>query len=186
MSFKKFNSDIYKLSFLVPLNTSNLTYTLIFDSYALKNDLWTPPNVTRMLYFGDTLPEEVNCKYGLANLLQAQAISMCIPGEKFHRILDIRKILLKEAGYGDEWEKHFPGGITGYLLCDASVCGKHDTEVVLNQAYDWFITITGVKVEELSINTDKGREVLSASGRWPFKAYTFNGQTFKLPEILMK
>ncbi|MDO8685595.1 MAG: M24 family metallopeptidase, partial [Clostridiales bacterium] len=143
-------------------------------------------NVTRMMYFGDELPEDIKIKYEMANALQAQAISMCIPGEKFHRILDVRKELLEAAGFGDEWEKHFPGGITGYLLCDASICGKLDTEVVLNQAYDWFITITGVKVEELSINTAKGREVLSATGRWPVKDYSFNGQTFKLPEILMK
>ena len=143
-------------------------------------------NVTRMMYFGDTLPEDVKNKYEMVNILQAQAISMCIPGEKFHRILDVRKELLEAAGYGDEWEKHFPGGITGYLLCDASVCGKCDTEVALNQAYDWFITITGVKAEELSINTVEGREVLSATGRWPVKEYSFNGQSFKLPEILMK
>lgn len=143
-------------------------------------------NVTRMMYFGDKLPEDIMKKYEAVNMLQAQAISMCIPGEKFHRILDVRKQLLNEWGYGDEWEKHFPGGITGYLLCDASVCGKPDTEVVLNQAYDWFITITGVKVEELSINTAKGREVVSATGKWPMKDYSYNGQVFKLPEILLK
>ena len=143
-------------------------------------------NVTRMMYFGDTLPKDIKNKYEILNLLQAQALSMCIPGEKFHRILDVRKELLEAAGFGDEWEKHFPGGITGYLLCDASVCGKSDTEVVLNQAYDWFITITGTKVEELSINTAKGIEVLSAVGRWPVGEYSFNGQSFKLPEILMK
>ncbi len=143
-------------------------------------------NVTRMIYFGDTLPEEVKNNYEMLNMLQAQAISMCIPGEKFHRILDVRKELLEKAGLGNEWEKHFPGGITGYLLCDASVCGRQDSEVVLNQAYDWFITITGVKAEELSINTAKGREVPSVAGRWPVKEYSFNGQTFKLPQILMK
>ena len=143
-------------------------------------------NVTRMLYFGDTLPDDVKNKYETVNMLQAQAISMCIPGERFHKILDVRKDLLEAAGFGDEWEKHFPGGITGYLLCDASVCGKNDTEVVLNQAYDWFITITGVKAEELSINTAKGTEVVSVAGGWPVRNYSYSGQTFGLPEILMK
>ena len=143
-------------------------------------------NVTRMMYFGDTLPDDIKSKYELANMLQAQAISMCIPGEKFHRILDVRKELLEAAGFGDEWEKHFPGGITGYLLCDASVCGNRDSQVVLNQAYDWFVTITGVKVEELSINTARGREIPSVAGGWPVKEHTYNGHTFKLPEIMMK
>ena len=143
-------------------------------------------NVTRMVCFEDTLPEDIRNKYETANILQAQAISMCVPGERFHRILGVRKEHMKAAGYEDEWEKHFPGGITGYLLCDPSVCGKSDTEVVINQAYDWFITITGVKVEELSINTKAGREIPSVAGRWPVKDYSCNGQTFKLPQILMK
>jgi Xaa-Pro dipeptidase len=58
--------------------------------------------------------------------------------------------------------------------------------VELNQAYDWFITITGAKVEELGINTDKGRELLSVTGKWPTKEYKFNGQNFNVPQILMR
>lgn len=143
-------------------------------------------NVTRMVYFGDSVPDDVAGKYEAANMLEAQAISMCVPGEKFCNILEARKKLLADMGFEDEWEKHYPGGITGYLLCDATVCGNPDAEVVINQAYDWFITITGVKVEEFSINTAAGREVLSATGKWPLKEYSYNGQSFKLPQILLK
>jgi Xaa-Pro dipeptidase len=143
-------------------------------------------NVTRMVYFGDSLPEEIAKKYEILNKLQAATISMCVPGEKFSDILKVRKQLLKEYGFEDEWKYHYPGGITGYLLCDAGVCAKEDTRVVINQAYDWFITITGVKIEELSINTSKGREVVSATGLWPTKEYGYNGEKFNLPEMLMK
>jgi Xaa-Pro dipeptidase len=143
-------------------------------------------NVTRMLYFGDKLPEDVRHKYEQAGMLEAATISMCIPGEKFSEILNARKQLLKEYGLADEWEYHYPGGITGYLLCDASVCGSPDSRAVINQTYDWFVTITGVKVEELSVNTEKGREVLSVTGKWPVRVYEYNGQKFALPTILMK
>lgn len=143
-------------------------------------------NITRMVFMGDTLPADVECKYELANQLQAQAISMCIPGTKFKTILDERKKLLSANGFSDEWEKHFPGGITGYLLCDASVCASPERQVVLNQAYDWFITITGVKVEELSVNTLSGRQVLSACGNWPCKEYSADNQSFLLPQIYIR
>lgn len=143
-------------------------------------------NVTRMIYFGDKLPEDIHQKYEIVNHLQAQAVSMCIPGQKFSDILETRKKLLKDAGYEEEWKYHYPGGVTGYLLCDPTVCNTPSAEVVINQAYDWFITITGVKVEELSINTSKGREVVSVSGKWPTKEYEFNGQKFNLSKILMK
>lgn len=143
-------------------------------------------NITRMVYFGDKVPYDILEKYDVANILEAAAISMCIPGEKFSRIFDVRKELLKQYGFENDWEYHFTGGTTGYLLCDACVCSKPEATVSLNQTYDWFITLPGIKVEELSANTSKGREILSVTGKWPVKDYSFNGMTFKLPEILMK
>lgn len=44
---------------------------------------------------------------------------------------------------------------------------RQDLSVSINQAYDWFITITGVKVEELSINANNNIEVTSVNGAWP-------------------
>ena len=40
-------------------------------------------NVTRMVYFGDTLPKDIAEKYEAVNKLQAATLSMCIPGERF-------------------------------------------------------------------------------------------------------
>ena len=143
-------------------------------------------NVTRMVYFGDRVPDEIARKYDAACRIEAAAISMCRPGERFSRILEAEKSVYRETGFADEWRHHFQGGITGYLLADPNLCNDPEAEVSLNQAYDWFITITGVKVEELSINTESGCEVISATGRWPAKDYGCNGQTFGLPQILLK
>lgn len=143
-------------------------------------------NVTRMVYLGDKVPEDVIQKYEMLNLLQAQTMSMCVPGEKFSKIFNSRKELLKNTEFKEEWRYHYPGGITGYMLCDATICAKHDAEVVINQTYDWFITLTGVKVEELSANTSRGIEMLSVTGKWPTKEYTFNEKIFRFPQILLK
>jgi len=53
------------------------------------------------------------------------------------------------------------------------------------QTFDWFITITGAKVEELSISGSRP-EVLSACGAWPLKAYEHSGVTQRLPQILLR
>jgi Xaa-Pro dipeptidase len=143
-------------------------------------------NVTRMVYFGDRLPEDIERKYQLVCEMEAATISMCVPGHRFNSILEVRKQLLRDSGYEEEWELHYPGGITGYLLCDPTVCVSPEARVSINQAYDWFITITGVKAEELSINTEKGREVLSATGKWPLKEYSWNGESIRLPQFLMR
>ncbi len=143
-------------------------------------------NVTRMVYFGDKLPEELNRKYDAVNFMQAATFSMLIPGNDFSGIFEVRKQIYKDLGFEDEWRNHFPGGITGYLLCDASVCSNKTAVISENQAYDWFITITGVKVEELALTTKSGVEVASATGIWPVREYSYNGQSFLLPEIMLK
>lgn len=55
-----------------------------------------------------------------------------------------------------------------------------------NQAFDWFVTITGVKVEELSINTNEGIEICSIRDNWLTKQYEYNGKAFNLPQILCR
>lgn len=143
-------------------------------------------NVTRMLYFGDRLPEAIERKYDAACMVETAAVSMCIPGTKFSDILEVEKKIYKETGFEEEWRNHFQGGTTGYALCDTGLCKDPVNKVSINQAYDWFITITGVKAEELSINTANGREIISAAGNWPVREYTYNGQSFKVPQILLR
>lgn len=143
-------------------------------------------NVTRMVYFGDSLPQDIKRRYDAVSKIEAASLSMCIPGKKFAKILELQKRLFREAGFANEWENHFQGAITGYLLADPNLCKNPDAEVVVNQAYDWFITITGVKVEELSINTKKGVIIPSVTGIWPTDTYEYNGQEYELPAIMLK
>lgn len=58
--------------------------------------------------------------------------------------------------------------------------------VSINQAYDWFVTITGVKVEELSLNTAQDTEIVSTGSGCPVKYYSYNGGTFGTPQTLVK
>lgn len=143
-------------------------------------------NVSRMVFFGDKIPEDTMKRYKAASILAAASISMCIPGTKFTSILETQKQIYKEIGFEDEWRNHFQGGITGYLLADPTLCMKSEAEILLNQTYDWFITITGVKVEELSVNTKKGIEILTVTGKWPTETFEYNGQSHELPQILLK
>lgn len=143
-------------------------------------------NIARMVHFGDDIPEDTLKRYETANTILATAMSMCTPGRKFTDIHSKIKSLFYESGYEEEWKKHFVGGITGYLLADTSVCFDPNAEVCINQPYDWFITITGVKVEELVMNSSKGVEAVSVTGKWPVKEYQVGDFTVKLPQILIK
>ncbi len=142
-------------------------------------------NITRMAFIGDRLPEGLEARFDLANRLQAQAITMSTTGELFTEIFRARRTLLTSEGFADEWMMHYPGGITGYQLCDIGVCTDPDRKIVDNQAFDWFITLAGIKVEELSLNTGGKREIPSISGQWPTRSYKYGDYSFQLPRILM-
>lgn len=142
-------------------------------------------NITRMIYFGDKLPDEIEQKYDLLNQLQAQFFAMAKPGVHFMDIYDRRKQLLAAAGYPEEWENHFPGDIMGYMIG----CGYDfvkDAVLTDRMPLDIFITLRGAKVEELAMTGPNGAECLSASGYWPVKNYSYGGKDYKLPVIMMK
>jgi Xaa-Pro aminopeptidase len=142
-------------------------------------------NVTRMVYFGDHLPPDLAARYEAACRIQAAAISLCRPEQPFSEILEIQKRIYQETGFEEEWRNHFQGGITGYVLADPTLCMDLGARVQPGQTFDWFITITGAKVEELSISGSRP-EVLSACGAWPLKAYEHSGVTQRLPQILLR
>lgn len=143
-------------------------------------------NVTRLMYFGDNIPDDIAKKYDAVNQIQAAAVSMCETGTRFSDILVEQKKLYKNLGYEDEWRNHYQGGITGYMVAVVALSDNQNNVVQNNQAYDWFVTITGAKVEELSINSGKSQEFLSVTGKWPTKEYGYNGKKFMLPSILMR
>ena len=142
-------------------------------------------NVTRMVYFGDALPPDLAARYEAACRIEAAAISMCTPGQTFSGILEVQKRIYEETDFGEEWRNHFQGGITGYLVADPTLCLDPRARVRASQVFDWFITITGAKVEELSISGSRP-ELLSACGAWPVKTYAHGGVTMRLPQILLR
>ena len=143
-------------------------------------------NVARTLNFGDNISPEIVKRYDAANMILASIISMCSSGQKFADIHRNVKRWFAEFGYADEWEKHFVGGSTGYMLVDFSVCFDPNAEITSRHSFDWFVTITGAKVEELILCNDKNIEVASITGKWPTKEYNVGNTKIQLPEILIK
>lgn len=141
--------------------------------------------ITRMLYFGDTLPEDLAYRYDLCNRLQASTFSMMKPGNLHLPILEERKKILAEEGLSGEYELHFPGCTTGYYVGDnIPILGNEP--IIDTMCYDWFITITGAKIEELSMATPEGGKLLSTGGGWPTTEYKVGNYTCRLPAIMMR
>lgn len=122
-------------------------------------------NVSRSVYFG-TPSNEVIRAYRAAAELEACLLERLKPGLAFSEIFNWQKEKYAELGFPDEWKNHFQGGPTGYVVVDAL---RHTTpsKVQVNQAFDWFITVTGGKVEELVLLSKHGVEIPSFQSPWP-------------------
>lgn len=140
--------------------------------------------VTRMFCFGE-VPEKLRRDYDFLNLLQAHTLSMCRPGVRLGDIIESRRQLVFEMGYEKEWGLHYPGGITEYHVATPQ-WGLDNEPILETMCLDWYLTVTGAKVEELAMIQKDGPELLSVNGFWPVKEYTYNGQTFCLPDLLVK
>lgn len=139
-------------------------------------------NLTRFVNFGEP-PEKVTKVYDAAANVAARVLLSLEPGVRFSDILAWEKRWYAEQGYPEEWRNHFQGGPTGYVIADAARCFT-DNVVQVNQPYEWFITVTGAKMGELSLLTRDGMEIPSLDqSEWPkMKVKTELGE-MDLPDI---
>ncbi|HQZ94961.1 MAG TPA: M24 family metallopeptidase [Pyrinomonadaceae bacterium] len=88
------------------------------------------------------------------------------------------------AGFDGEIDKHHQGGAAGYKTREW-VAHPQSSEIVhLNQAFAWNPSITGTKVEETILTTERGIEVITTSPDFPQIETNLNGQPFFSPGIL--
>jgi antitoxin VapB len=142
-------------------------------------------NVTRLVHFGQP-PEEVRRAVGAAQAVAAGVAAMLRPGVRFADVLVEQKRLYESLGYTEEWRNHFQGGITGYTLADPTRALQPEARAVLRQAYDYFITITGAKAEELFLLTEGGVEIASAGHGWPLREVKTERGVVAFPDMLIR
>lgn len=143
-------------------------------------------NITRTVYFGDSLPKDIEKAYDAVSQIEVYCMSMCRTGNRWSDILEGQKELLKELGFEEEWRGHYPGGRTGYFVCQADLSLNRENRILDNEAYDWFITVTGAKVEELAVNHDGVFTLCSHNGNWPGRKIAVNDFTLDVPQIMMR
>lgn len=142
-------------------------------------------NVTRLVHFGEP-PVAVRRAIDGAATIGAYVKTLLAPGVRFADILAEQQRLYAELGYGDEWNNHFQGGITGYVLADPARCLDPEARAVERQAYDYFITITGAKYEECILLTEDGPEAISIGDGWPTRVLeTAQGKT-EVADVLIR
>jgi antitoxin VapB len=140
--------------------------------------------VSRTAYFGEP-PAEVQKAFNVVATIEARLISSLRAGLPFKTILEWQKSWYAELGFPDGWTFHFQGGPTGYALVD---CGQNQTDhtVCCPQAFSWFTTARGGKVEELAVLTEQGPEIASMGPGWPTVDIDTEQGKFTVPGMLIR
>ncbi|MDK2980576.1 MAG: hypothetical protein PWQ55_923 [Chloroflexota bacterium] len=142
-------------------------------------------NLTRFIHFGAP-STQVRKVYDAAAAVEARVFQMLKPGLPFADILAAQKRWYAEQGFPEEWRNHFQGGPTGYVIVDAGRC-LTDKVVQVNQPYEWFITVTGTKMGELSLMTPAGLEIASfASSTWPGLEVPTGEGSLVVPDLMVR
>lgn len=139
--------------------------------------------INRTFSFGPP-PEALRGAYHAAATIEGRIIGMLRAGLPYASILESQMQWYAQLGYPDDWKYHFQGGPLGYYLGDPTRC-MTDMLVEDNQAFDWFITVQGVQVEELTLMTQGGMEILSLSEGWPSLAVETEAGSLYVPDIFV-
>jgi Xaa-Pro dipeptidase len=139
-------------------------------------------NVSRCINFGP-LDKEIGQSYAIAAAVLTEMMATVGPDTEFSGILDKMRRSFTNQNLSEGWKQHFPGGVTGYVLADSRCLT--DLKMIQNQAYDWFATMPGIMIEELSILGSTGLEIPSLGEKWPLKNFGESGNKILLPDIFV-
>jgi len=139
--------------------------------------------VTRLFSFGEPDAFFQNA-FNAVSYVQAGTFHLIKPGVSYANILNMQKEWYAEVGFNNEWMNHFQGGPTGYIIVNATNCFS-SVLVKKNTPFEWFITVPGAKVAELTLLGKDGFEVVSNCGNWPQKKVQFDGREYQTPGIMV-
>jgi Xaa-Pro dipeptidase len=142
------------------------------------------PN-SRLVYFEEP-PDDIRRRFRAVATMQAAMISTIRPGVKLSSLFDLCMGLFESLGYPEERTVHFHGGPTGYQPSYSERCQDPKEMVKSNMAFAWYMTIAGVKSEELMLVDDQGASLKSVDPEWPMLQIEYQGRKVAVPDILVR
>lgn len=137
--------------------------------------------ITRIFSIGEPNPKLQNA-FEAVSYIQARTFHWTKPEMPYADILNMQKKWYSEAGFKGEWKNHFQGGPTGYIIVNATNCLSNEV-VKPNTPFEWFISVPGAKVAELTLLVGNNLEIVSNGDGWPQHTICFDGITFQTPGI---
>ena len=132
----------------------------------------------------DELPPALIEKHRAVTQIEATYIHHTRPGRTLGQVLAIGAQAYAAAGYPDEWQKHYQGGLCGYAPREVETVPGLDVMVQAYQAAAWLPSISGTKSEDTFLILPDRNEMLTNTDRWPLLDCVVDGQHYARPDIL--
>ncbi len=143
-------------------------------------------NIARTIYFGDCLPKKIEDAHMAVCEASATSTALCEEGVSYRDIFQAYRQVLKKHGFEDQWRNHYPGGRTGYMVCQPHFSLNPDRRIGSREAYEWFATVPGAKAAELMIKDADRVYNASSAGHWPIGQVHANGKDITMANIMMR
>lgn len=170
------------LTYRHPMPSNNrVNKYLMLHSAARKWGLHTP--ITRLYSFGEPEKKFLASYKAVANI-QARVFEMIKPGIRYSEVFNLIKDAYDENGYKNEWQKHYQGGPTGYIIVDAQRL-LSDKKICSYTPFEWFSTVPGSKIAELTLLGKDMPELVSNQKPWPQLTVKLEKHQMNMPGVFV-
>ncbi len=139
----------------------------------------------RMVHFGQ-LSADIRKRYDAIALMQATMLSMARPGMPLNGLLQTLFRIFNDTGYAKDISEHFHGNPLGYRVGYAERMLDLEERVKPNMALGFYLTISGVKDEELLLIRPEETQMATLEQNWPRISVIVDGKPCEVPDILMR
>jgi antitoxin VapB len=140
---------------------------------------------TRMVYFKQP-PPEIRERFESVAAMQATMIRETRPGVRHNDLLQTIFRMYREFGHEGEMYNHFHGGPTNYRGSFPAPMQDPAATVQVNSSFAYYLTLTGVKSEDLLLVKDHGTSIASLDPDWPTLSIRSGEETISIPDILVR
>jgi antitoxin VapB len=144
-------------------------------------------NLTRMVYFGRKLPEDLARRHRAAQAVDAALILATRDGRSLEDIFQHGLFAYDFNGFRDEWKLHHQGGPTGYQGRSYRARPGEKRKVQAPQAFAWNPSVTGTKSEDtvLAVPGGAAPKMLTYPIDWPATDLEWSGDHVARADILL-
>ncbi len=165
-----------------PAPTSNRWHqTLLLVTCAKRYGLIA--SLSRMVSIGE--PDgDLKRRTEAAASVNAALLEATRPGTTGAELYKVAAEAYDKSGFSDEINRHHQGGAAGYRTREWVAHPQSREVVQLYQAFAWNPSITGTKVEDTTIVTANGIEIVTPSPRFPQIESIIDGRSYLSPGVL--